>query len=192
MVGPGHYAFISLVSLAAMAGGILAGLRVPRRRAPWVLGPFVLAAAFYAVCRWQPAWEAALFPWPAYAFFERQWIYPLGLFILGCGGGMLPIRWNRLVVWGGAAALLAWSLFAGSWMLRSPCPGSDRLPARGEVYLQSTAYTCAPAACATLLAAWGIDRSENEMAQLCLCVPSKGTPTAVWPWPPGAAACAPG
>lgn len=175
MVGPGHYALIALVSLAALAGGILAGLKVPRRAAHWVLGPFVLAAAFYAVCRWQPAWEAAVFPWPGYAFFERMWIYPLGLFILGCGGGMLPVRWNRFAVWGGAAALLAWSLYAGSWMLRSPCPGSDRLPVRGEVYLQSTGYTCAPAASATLLAAWGIEKSENEMAQLCLCVPDKGT-----------------
>ena len=44
-----------------------------------------------------------------------------------------------------------------------------------QICLQSTAYTCAPAACATLLAAWGIEKSEHEMAQLCLCVPNRGT-----------------
>jgi ABC-type bacteriocin/lantibiotic exporter with double-glycine peptidase domain len=102
-------------------------------------------------------------------------MYPLGIFILGCGGALLPVRWNRWTVWAAAAGLLAWSLYVGSWMLRWPCPGRTELPVRGMVVEQSTGYTCAPAASATLLAAWGIEKSEHEMAQLCLCVPERGT-----------------
>ena len=175
MAGPGHYAAFGLVALAALAGGILVGLKVPKKKAAWALGPFVLAAVLYASCRAWPEWEAAVFPWPFYAFWQRQWVYPLGLFILGCGGAMLPVRWNRLLIWGAGVGLLGWSLWAGSWMLRAPCPGRTELPVRGAVVEQSTGYTCAPAACATLLAAWGIAKSEHEMAQLCLCVPEKGT-----------------
>ena len=175
MAGPGHFAAFVAVALAALAAGILVGLRVPKRKAAWVLGPFVLAAVLYAGCRAWPEWEATIFPWPFYAFWQRQWVYPLGIFILGCGGALLPVRWNRSVVWAVAVGLLGWSLWAGSWMLRAPCPGRTDLPVRGMVVEQSTGYTCAPAASATLLAAWGIAKSENEMAQLCLCVPEKGT-----------------
>jgi len=175
MAGPGHYLAAALVTLAFLAAGVLAGRKTPARAAPWFLDPCVLLAVFRAVLMLRPDWETRIFPWPAYAFYQRQWVYPMGVFILAYGGARLPVRWNRAVVWSLAGALAAWSLAAGSWMLRAPCPGRKAVPPRGEMTVQSTGFTCAPAACATLLAAWGIERSEHQMAQLCLCVRGKGT-----------------
>jgi len=177
MVGPGHFAAVALISAAALVAGVLVGRRlaVDRRRAAWFLGPCVLALVVYAVLRRLPQWEVRVFPWAVYAFWERQWAFPPGIFVLACGGSMLPVRWNRWVVWTAAAGLFGWSAWAGQWMLRPICPGSPDLPVRGKVLEQSTGYTCAPAASATLLAAWGIEKSEHEMAQLCLCVPERGT-----------------
>jgi hypothetical protein len=177
MAGPGHFAACVLIAAGALLAGALVGRRLAadRRRCVWVLGPCVLALVLYALCRWLPAWEVRIFPWAFYAFWQKQWVYAPGIFVLACGGAMLPIRWNRFVVWAAAAALLAFSAWTGRWMLRDLCPGSTDRPVRGLVVEQSTGYTCAPAACATLLSAWGIDKSEHEMAQLCLCVPNRGT-----------------
>jgi len=177
MAGPGHFAACVLIAAGALLAGALVGRRLAadRRRCVWVLGPCVLALVLYALCRWLPAWEVRIFPWAFYAFWQKQWVYAPGIFVLACGGAMLPIRWNRFVVWAAAAALLAFSAWTGRWMLRDLCPGSTDRPVRGLVVEQSTGYTCAPAACATLLACWGIAKSEHEMAQLCLCVPEKGT-----------------
>jgi hypothetical protein len=177
MAGPGHFAACALVSAAALVAGALVGRRAAAdpRRSAWVLGPCVLLLVFYALLRWLPQWEVRLFPWGFYAFYERQWAFPPGIFVLACGGAMLPVRWNRWFVWAAAAGLLGWSACAGRWMLQPLCPGSRDLPVRGMMVEQSTGYTCAPAACETLLAAWGIDKSEHEMAQLCLCVPDRGT-----------------
>jgi len=177
MAGPGHYAACLAIAAAALVAGALLGRRLAgdRRRSAWVLGPCVLLLVLYALCRWLPAWEVRIFPWAVYAFWQKQWVFAPGIFVVACGGAMLPIRWNRWVVWAAAAGILGWSALVGRWMLRDLCPGSRALPVRGMVVEQSTGYTCAPAACATLLAAWGIEKSEHEMAQLCLCVPDRGT-----------------
>ncbi len=177
MAGPGHYVAFALVAAAALAAGALLGRRLAgnRRASAWALGAGVLALVLYVVCRWQPAWEVRIFPWTFYAFWQRQWVYAPGIFVVACGGAMLPVRWNRLTVWAAAAAILAFSMWEGRWLIGPLCPGKTDLPVRGAMVTQSTDYTCAPAACATVLAAWGIEKSEHEMAQLCLCAPEKGT-----------------
>lgn len=175
MAAPWQYALFAAVSLAALLGGMALGTRIPKRRAVWVLLPCILAATLYAICRARPDWEATLFPWPLYAFWQRQWIFPPGILIIACCGSMLPVRWNRVFIWAVASGVFGWSMWTGLWMLRPLCPGSTRPPVSGMMVQQSTGYTCAPAACATLLAAWGIEKTEHEMAQLCLCAENRGT-----------------
>ncbi len=175
MAGPGHYVAFVLLAVASLLLGILGGHRVPKRRAPLLLAPFVLLSVLYAVCRCLPDWEAAIFPWPFYAFWQLQWVYLLGLFTLGCGGAALPVRWNRRVVYALALAIFAWSLRDARWMLQWPRRGSSDPAGAGRVVQQSTGYTCAPSSCAMLLSTWGIPTSEQEMSRLCLCVPEKGT-----------------
>jgi hypothetical protein len=175
MAGSVHYVVCALVTAAFLAGGWFAAKKTPVKVAPWLLGPCVLGALFRAVLMLRPDWETAIFPWPFYAFYQQQWVYPMGVFILAYAAAWLPVLWNRVVVVSFAGLLLCWSLVAGLWMLREPCPGEKTIPPRGQMTVQSTQYTCAPAVCATLLRCWGIEKSEHEMAQLCLCRPGRGT-----------------
>jgi hypothetical protein len=175
MAGGIHYFAAALATLVFLAGGVLTGLRIPKRAAVPLLGVWVAAAAARAVLMLRPDWETRAFPWPAYAFYQRHWVFPMGCFILGYAGGRLPVRWNRAMIWSLGGLLFGWSLASGAWMLREPCPGERGVPPRGAMTVQSTEYNCAPAVCATLLRCWGIDESEHRMAQLCLCTPGKGT-----------------
>lgn len=167
MEGIVYYIATAGVSVAAFGAGY-ALARKGKRYALAAAGVALGLVVAKALLHWKPVWEAALFPWPAYIYFQGYWLYPAALVFFGLAVPQLPVRWNRALVAGVAACVFAYSLRAGSWMIFPPDDRSTRRAGPDHHCRQSTMYTCAPAACVSLLSHWGIDATEGEMARLCL------------------------
>jgi hypothetical protein len=165
--GVGYFTATTLGSLAVLAGSWWLGRR-RERSAPWVMAAILLLLVAKAVLHRRPDWEAALFPWPGYAYFQGYWLYPIGIAVLGIGGGRLPVRWNRAVVGGTAVALLLAGVWGARWMVVPIDDSSTRTADARHHCAQSEGYTCAPASCVMLLSLYGIEATEGEMARKCL------------------------
>ncbi|MHC4249072.1 MAG: cysteine peptidase family C39 domain-containing protein [Planctomycetota bacterium] len=156
---------------ALTAGAFAAGWAAAGRGKKWALGMAagaLLALILKAALNRYPILEARLFPWTWYVYLQGYWLWPVTLLFFGLAVRQLPIRWNRAVVCGAAAIMFAASLYFARWMVSPPDNSSTaRADAAGHCR-QSTGYTCTPASCVSVLAWWGIQSSEGEMARLCL------------------------
>jgi len=166
MAGIAWYVATALVTLGAFAVGLkMAG----RKR--WALGAAVGALSLLLVkCALNkfPVVEAWLFPWPWYVYLQGYWLWPVTLLFFGLAVRQLPVRWNRIVIVGVAGVMFAVSLYTARWMVSPPDDLSQRRADTSGHCMQSTGYTCVPASCVAVLAWWGIDTTEGEMARLCL------------------------
>ncbi|MHC4506727.1 MAG: cysteine peptidase family C39 domain-containing protein, partial [Planctomycetota bacterium] len=167
MGGLGYYLATAALSLVTFAAGFVLGRR-SRRAALGAAGVVLGLVVLKAVLHWKPEWEAALFPWADYVYFQSYWLYPTALLFFGLAAGQLPVRWNRAVVALVAATVFAHSLWAGRWMALPPDGSSTRRADARHHCRQSTGYTCVPASCVSLLSRLGIDATEGEMVRLCL------------------------
>jgi len=166
MAGIAWYVATALLTLGAFA----AGWKVAERK-KWALGAAVGALAVLLAkvgLNKYPVVEAWLFPWPWYVYLQGYWLWPVTLLFFGLATRQLPIRWNRIVIVGVAAFMFAWSLYAARWMVSPPDDSSTRRADASGHCMQSTGHTCVPASCVAVLAWWGIDTTEGEMARLCL------------------------
>jgi hypothetical protein len=157
------YAIAALLSVLAFLAGVLAG----RHRA--LVGYVVVLALLLskAVLNHRPDWEFALFAWEGYEYFQGYLVYPLGLACLGIAVGWLKPGRNRRAVAILAAFLFAVSLWNERWVVLEPDTSS---PARASVNhhcVQTTVYSCGPAACVSLLSYLDIETTEGEMIGLC-------------------------
>lgn len=114
-----------------------------------------------------PAVEARLLPWDWYPFVASWWYLVPVMFLFGAGfraarGSLL--KRDLLLVLAGLllvrTATLAWESMDGHARLRG------RVGADG-VCLQTSAYSCGPAAAASLLHLHGVAATEREMAVEC-------------------------
>lgn len=167
MGGLGYYLATAALGLAAFAAGFALARR-SRRAALAAAGVVLGLVVLKAVLHWRPEWEAALFPWVDYVYFQGYWLYPTALLFFGLATGQLPVRWNRAVVASVAAAVFAHSLWAGRWMVVPLDDSSTRRADARHHCRQSSGYTCVPAACVSFLSHLGINATEGEMARLCL------------------------
>jgi hypothetical protein len=120
------------------------------------------------VMSWEPVWEAAVFPWPAYIYLQGYWLYLIGLLFFGAAVPQLSVRWNRAVVCAVAASVFGAGIDATSWMIDPGIHGELKSADERHHYRQTTFYTCAPSACVSALSYAGIPSTEREMADLCL------------------------
>lgn len=114
-----------------------------------------------------PAAEPRIFPWDWYPFVEPWWFLFPAMFIFG--GGITLVRrsvWKRDALLVGAGTLLIHCGVTAALMER-PKDLTGVVNQEG-VCIQSTGYSCAPAAAAMILHRYGIPATENEMAQLCV------------------------
>ena len=160
-----------VLTAALTAGAFAAGWAAAGRNKRWALGAAagaLLVLILKAALNRYPIVEARLFPWTWYVYLQGYWLWPVTLLFFGLAVRQLPVRWNRAVVCGAAALMFACSLFSARWMVSPPDDSSQaRADARGHCR-QSTGYTCTPASCVSVLAWWGIEATEGEMARLCL------------------------
>ncbi|MHC5053202.1 MAG: cysteine peptidase family C39 domain-containing protein [Planctomycetota bacterium] len=156
---------------ALTAGAFAAGRAAAGRNRKWALGAAAVALLVLilkAALNRYPVLEARLFPWTWYVYLQGYWLWPVTLLFFGLTVRQLPVRWNRAVVTSVAAIMFALSLYFARWMV-SPIDHSSsaRADAAGHCR-QTTGYTCTPASCVAVLAWWGIETTEGEMARLCL------------------------
>ena len=158
---------IAVISLLAGAGAYVWSRR--SAMAANVLVPLLLALVCgKAVLDAKPAWEWTLFPWPGYAFVQGSVLYGIAVVFFGVAAVRLPLRWNRLVVLALGVAVLGHGLHRHAWLAWPEVHGDGRVPGVDHHLVQSTHYTCGPAACAAALSHLGIVVSERDMAAMCL------------------------
>lgn len=162
----------ALIPLLLLEAGRRLPARLPRG---WpVFGAAGLALLFLeAALVHRPALEYALFPWIDYPYFQGWGAWGAFL-VFGMGIGLIAGRNRR--------ALTLFALFLVGVRLYywwAVLFGLD-LDFKEEgfwrgICLQSTEYTCTPAACATLLARIGVPATEKELARLSLTGNASGT-----------------
>jgi Peptidase C39 family len=167
-----------LLTVAVNAGAFAAGLSLCRRCRRAATGFFALAVFTLlakGILNWRPDWEFALFPFPDYLYVQSWLGYPIGLFTMGLGVGLLPRFPDRRALAVLAAFVFCLSLWSERWMLMPAGHESDRVADPDHHCMQSTGWSCAAAACVTLLSYLEVEATEGEMIELCRTQPASGT-----------------
>jgi len=161
-----YYGTLAVTTATAFLLGRYVG---SRGKGAAILGYVVLVALLLgkAVLNHNPAWEFRLFPWPDYVFFQSYGVFPLALACLGLASGLLPRGPNRRAVTILAAFVFLVSLWTERWVVIEPDTSSDATAQENHHCVQTTSYSCGPAACVSLLSCWGIGATEGEMMGLC-------------------------
>ena len=122
----------------------------------------------------RPELEAILLPVDAYAAIQPWWGNVTGLVIMGIGIARAERSWLRVAAATAAGLLILITSQTAYAAFSVPTKLTGR-PGPNGVCLQTTGYTCGPAAAATLLARLGVPTDEREMAGLCGTSPILGT-----------------
>jgi hypothetical protein len=160
--------------------GRAAAARLPRRGAEAVAGGcLLLAASGIVLVSWFPdAVPRRLLHTPAILLEFLHWIPPASAFF-GTAAPLVPREATRR----GLAALVVLATAVGglhAWLAvdgatHPGLAGHERPRGRDGIFPQTSAWSCGPASCATLLGLHGIRASEREMAERCLTYPTRGT-----------------
>jgi hypothetical protein len=167
MAGIAWYVLTALLSVGAFAVGWVAAGR-EKRLALGAAGVALGGLVAKAVLNRYPVFETWCFPWTWYVYLQGYWIWPVTLIFFGLAARQLPIRWNRAVIVGVAGVMFCVSLWSARWMVSPSDDSSTRRADANGHCRQSTGYTCVPTSCVAVLAWWGIESTEGEMARLCL------------------------
>jgi hypothetical protein len=149
-----------------IAAGVWA-FRRSRPAATWAVGVMLALILLKAVVNHIPAAEPRLFPWDWYPFVEFWWYLFPAMFIFGVGITLVRSSvWKRDLLLAGGGFLL---LYCGVAAVGVERPGNLLGVVNAEgICLQTTGYSCGPASAATLLHHYGVQATEDEMAQLCV------------------------
>lgn len=168
------FVIIAATSTLSLAAGAQVGCG-PRwaARMGMVVGLMLLGAWGWLVHH--PAAAVQVLPVTLLARIEGAGGTPLFMFVVGIAmtRATLP-RQRRLAMWSAALGLV-YLLQGTAWLLQAtPTTGLSARIEPGHMVLQSTDYSCVPAACATALNVLGVPTSEAEMARLTDVRPSTG------------------
>lgn len=149
----------------------LVGVLLARRslKAATAAGAGLLALVLVKVgVGYVPAAEPTLFSWDAYPYIERWWYEIPALMLLGAG------LWvTRASVLKRDLVLVAGGLLVARVLILAAFTAGDAPTLYGRVRadglcLQTSGYSCAPAAAAMYLDRLGVPATEEEMASLCV------------------------
>ncbi|MEM8884568.1 MAG: cysteine peptidase family C39 domain-containing protein [Planctomycetota bacterium] len=169
-----YYVVLALASIVAYALGLWVGRRGKRAA---IVG-YVLLLTLLLGKAWlnhNPATEFALFPWPDYAFFQSYAVFPLALACLGLATGLLQPGPNRRAVVVLAGFVFLVSLWTERWVVLDPDTSSKSEAMHDHHCLQTTTYSCGPAASVSVLSVVGHRSTEGEMMGLCATPAYGGT-----------------
>lgn len=158
------------------------GARLSRRAGPR-LGALLVAVSAGGVA---VASFAASLTWPEWRLVSGAWFGPLGgeptlacwagLLLVGLIAGLPERRSTFMAPVLGGLSLVALLVMNGPcalyWHFHAE---SHNNHPRAGLLTQSTGWTCAPSSSAMLLARWGIDASEGELAEAAGTSPMMGT-----------------
>ncbi len=162
------FAMFLVVCLAAGLGCYWQGRR-SHRRAGLLAGVLLALVCGKTVLHVMPHWEWALFPWTGYAYVQRLAMYPIAVGFFGLAAGCMPVVWNRAVVAAVGFAALVVGGVENTWMAVPTAHGSSTRYADAKHHtMQTTHFTCGPAAAVSAVSRCGVRISERDMAALCL------------------------
>ena len=158
-----------MLSVAAWLAGRRAGVAGERPARLLAVVAVVLLIAWTWLLR-HPAVSVTLLPVSLLARIEGIGSVPLFALILGACWECARVARQRVVIGWAAALGFVYLVNGGGWLLqRTPeaAFASTAGPVAGvRLVFQTQDFSCVPAACATLLNAWGEPSSEAEMARL--------------------------
>lgn len=161
-----YYLSTAVFSIVAFCTGMLVA-RASRSKVVLWTGVVLFLVLAKTTLHLKPSWEAFVFPWTGYVYFQSYWLYPIGLLFFGLVTCQLPMRWNRAIIGLVATGLFGYSLWAERWMIFPPDDSSQQTATADHHCVQTTSHTCVPASCVSLLSFWGVHATEGEMARLC-------------------------
>ena len=169
-------AFLLIVSFLVLASGMG---HVLSRRLGGTWFAALVCAGFAGVgahlfCAWRPETVAPLIAGTDLALLYPGLGYAFGIVLLFVLGPRAGARNHRAVsLFGGFVSVgVIWS---ASGLLGDPALGLGAEEWEGECCLQSTGWSCAPAAACSLLRRLGVEAGESEMARLMQARPHFGT-----------------
>ena len=169
-----YYAVLAVLSATAFLLGRWTGRR-GRTAAILGYGLLLVLLLAKALLNHNPHWEFALFDGPDYVYFQSYGVFPLALACLGLASGLLPPGPNRRAVAILAGFVFLVSLWSERWIILEPDTSSEATASEAHHCVQSTIYSCGPAACVSLLSCWGVPATEGEMMGLCATPAYDGT-----------------
>jgi len=174
MTDASWFALTAAVSAVLFVSAVLLG----RTRRPAATGLMVGAAltlVLKSILNWRPDWEYALFPFPDYLYVQSWLGFPIGLFAMGMGVGLLRRKRDRRALAVLAVVVFGLSLWSERWMIL-PIEHPSELSADERHHcVQSTPWSCGAAASVSLLSYLGVPATEGEMIRLCRSQPRGGT-----------------
>ncbi len=176
-----HWLWATILGLVYI-GSYLAGLALRRARATgvyWAFGVCFVLIALRVLFHCLPSVECLLSPYYVYTVIQPWWPQIVAFMLLGIGTVKMTRFWRQVLVAACAAVLfsvMAQAITARVMFDPSDCTG---VPDKEGICPQTTSFTCGAAAASTLLAQFGIDSDEKEMALLCWTNEFNGTEC--WP-----------
>jgi hypothetical protein len=166
--------FCGLLLAACWAAGLWIGGR--SKSAALAAAALTLCLIFLRVLfRFRPELEYPLLSSSLYSSIRPLWIFPFVLISLGIEARRMR-RWPLRAAVGIATLALFALALQEPWARATFDPGKYRGAPDGDgVCRETQAYTCGPAAAATLLTQIGIRTNEQEMERLCRATPVTGT-----------------
>ncbi len=171
------WAIAGLLVLAAILGHAL-GARLGRRSRRVALAlmvglfPILILRGLVATL---PELTFVLFPFSWYAALHPWWGFPPAFVFMGAAGVVAEGRLTRAAARACALLILVPFLLALTGMVWFHPDYLSGTPTRHGLVMQTTGYSCGPAAAATFLSQAGIATTEREMALLCRTNPVLGT-----------------
>jgi hypothetical protein len=86
----------------------------------------------------------------------------------GIGAAQLPVTWNRVVVAITGACFVGYGVWENARIAWPESHGAAVYANESHHLKQTTHYTCGPAACVAALSYFEIEKTERELATLCL------------------------
>lgn len=169
-------AFLVIVSFLVLGSGtghVFSRRLGPRWFAALVCAGFIGVGA-HLVSAWRPERVAPLIAGTDLALLYPGFGYAIGvvlLFVLGPRAG--PRNHRAVFLFGGFASVCV--IWSASGLVSDPALGLGTEEWDGECCLQSTGWSCAPAAACSLLRRVGVEARESEMARLMCARPHFGT-----------------
>lgn len=168
-------AFLVLCLGAPVLGWWLGG----RKSSVWVPCAVTALAVTggHAVISSRPDWMVQWYPHRDFALIDGVWFAPFVLTFLGIAVRRLAThqRVLRGAVLGCLAAVVALAVGSGGWVVSGSPVATRHIVDHDGVVRQTTSYTCAAAASATLCRRLHVPVTEAEMASAMQVVPYRGT-----------------
>jgi hypothetical protein len=158
------FAIVAILAIAVFVLGRRLAMVTPRRTCDLLALATFLALFGYIVLVWDQVILSRLLPF-SNLIVLGNWFPVIAAFMAGLVWERIPGRIVRKTLFAGS--LLCVGFYTAVHPLRGDVPMCGEKWRRG-ICLQTSDFTCSPASAVSVLRAYGIEATEQELAELCL------------------------